>query len=57
VGDEKSQRMVLHQSHHLSPGTSIQVERGGGQCKCVIADILQTQREFIVYSLNCVEDS
>ena len=55
-GDEKPQRMVLHQSHHLSPGTSIKVEREGEQCGCVVADILQTQREFIVYSLNCIEN-
>ena len=53
-GDEKPQRMVLHQSHHLPPGTSIKVE--GEQCGCVVADILQTQREFIVYSMDCVEN-
>ncbi len=56
-GDEKTQRMVLHQSHHLSPGTSIKVEREGEQGGCVVADILQTQREFIVYSLDCVENN
>ncbi|MCK4586787.1 MAG: hypothetical protein KAU29_05570, partial [Gammaproteobacteria bacterium] len=57
VENEKSLRMVLHQSHHLSPGTSIQVERNDEQCECMVADILQTQREFIVYSLDCVENS
>ena len=56
VDNEKSQRMVLHQSHHLSPGTPIQVEQNDGQCKCVVADILQTQREFIIYGLDCVEN-
>ena len=55
-GDEKPQRMVLHQSHHLPPGTSIKVEREGEQCGCVVADILQTQREFIVYNMDCVEN-
>ncbi len=52
---EKSQRIVLHHSHHLPPGTVIQVERESEQYECVVADIMQTQREFIVYGLNCVE--
>jgi len=56
-GEGKAQRMVLHQSHHLSPGTSIKVEREEEQCGFVVADILQTQREFIVYSLDCVENN
>ena len=51
---EKTQRIVLHHSHHLSPGTPIQVERGNNKFECAIADILQTQREFIVYGLNFV---
>jgi hypothetical protein len=49
---EKPQRLVLHHSHHLSPGTLIQVERENQQCECVVADIMQTQREFIVYGLD-----
>jgi hypothetical protein len=52
---EKSQRIVLHHSHHLPPGTVIQVERESEQYECVVADIMQTQREFIVYGLNCAE--
>lgn len=49
---QKSQRIILHHSHHLPPGTLIQVERGNRQYDCVVADIIQTQREFIVYGLN-----
>jgi len=52
---EKSQGMVLHHSHHLPPGTVIQVERESELYECVVADIMQTQREFIVYGLNCAE--
>jgi len=55
--NKKPQRMILHQSHHLSPGTSIQVERDDKQDECVVANILQMQREFIIYSLDCVENS
>jgi hypothetical protein len=52
---EKPQQLVLHHSHHLPPGTFVQVEREDRQCECEVADIVQTQREFIVYGLNCVE--
>jgi hypothetical protein len=52
---EKPKRIVLHHSHHLPPGTLIQVERENEQCGCVVADIVQTQREFIVYGLDYVE--
>jgi hypothetical protein len=51
----KTQRMVLHHSHHLPPGTLIQVERENEQYECVIAYIIQTQLEFIVYGLDYVE--
>ena len=52
---EKPRRIVLHHSHHLPPGTLIQVEQENEQRECVVADIMQTQREFIVYGLDYVE--
>jgi hypothetical protein len=55
VTDNEPQRMILHQSHHLPPGTQIQIEQGSDLCKSVVADIEQTQREFIVYRLEQLE--
>ena len=45
------ERLVLHHSHHLSPGTTVQIELEEKHREYVIGDLLQMQREFIVYGL------
>jgi hypothetical protein len=45
-------RLILHRSHHLSPGTSIEVEVERKLFAYQIDNLLQTQREFILYNLR-----
>jgi hypothetical protein len=45
---EVSERLVLHHSHRLSPGTPIQVELDGGQREYYITEQQEMQREFVV---------
>lgn len=53
---EDSVRLILHHSHHLSPGTEIQAELSGEQNSLMIDNIISLHREFIVYSLSPLVD-
>lgn len=56
---QDSMRLILHHSHHLSPGTEIQAEMSEKQDKFRVDDISSLHREFIVYTISplMVEDS
>lgn len=45
-------RLVLHRSHHLTPGTSIEVEVDRKRFDYQVNGLLQAQREFILYDLK-----
>ncbi len=51
---ETKLRLVLHHSHHLTPGTEVEMERSEVQRRFVIRDILYLHREFVGYSLEPV---
>lgn len=50
--EDKVTQLVLHHSHRLSPGTAIQVEAEKDKQGTEIAELLQLQREFVVYRLG-----
>jgi len=52
TGEQGDQRLVLHHSHRLSPGASIEIEAGGQQHCYYITDLLRMQREFVVYNVR-----
>ena len=45
-------RLILHRSHHLSPGTPIEIEVERRMFHYRVDALLQTQREFILYDLS-----
>jgi hypothetical protein len=55
--DGKVLQLILHHSHRLSPGTAIQIESGENKQAVEIADLVQLQREFVIYRLNYTGDS
>lgn len=55
--DGKVLQLILHHSHRLSPGTAIQIESGENKQAVEIADLVQLQREFVIYRLNHGGDS
>lgn len=52
TGEQGDQRLVLHHSHRLSPGASIEIEAGDQQHRYHITDLLRMQREFVVYNVR-----
>lgn len=50
--DGKASQLIVHHSHRLSPGTAIQVESGENRQATEIAELVQLQREFVIYRLN-----
>ena len=54
--DGKVSQLVLHHSHRLSPGTSIQVESNENKQATEIAELVQLQREFVIYRLSHAGD-
>lgn len=50
--NRNSIRLILHHSHHLSPGTEILAELSGQQNRFRIDDISSLHREFIVYTMS-----
>ena len=55
--DGKVLQLILHHSHRLSPGTAIQIESGESKQTTEIAELVQLQREFVIYRLNYTGDS
>ncbi len=54
--DCKNPQLMLHHSHRLSRGTVIQVESGCQQQTYAIDELLQLQKEFVIYRLAAVAD-
>ena len=50
--NEDCARLILHHSHHLKPGTAIEVELSNQQNRFVIDNIVSLHREFVDYSLT-----
>ena len=55
--DGKVSQLILHHSHRLSPGTAIQIEAGEHKQATDIAELVQLQREFVIYRLSQGADS
>jgi hypothetical protein len=55
--NEKNLRLILHHSHHLTPGTEIEMERSDGQNRFFIKDILYLHREFVGYTIEPVSSN
>lgn len=51
-GVEKVSQLILHHSHRLSPGTSVEIESDKNQQITEIAELIQLQREFVIYRLS-----
>lgn len=49
---EECSRLILHHSHHLAPGTEIEIELSSGQNRFVIEDILSLHKEFVEYKIT-----
>jgi len=45
-------RLMLHHSHRLSPGTTVNIELGQKQQGNIISEMMKIQREFVIYSLE-----
>ena len=45
-------QLILHHSHRLSPGTSVNIESDKSQQPTEIAELIQLQREFVIYRLS-----
>lgn len=45
-------RLILHHSHHLSPGTAIAVELSEEQNRFIIEDVISLHREFVIYRVS-----
>lgn len=43
--------LMLHQSHRLASGTPVQIDSGGRQHDYEIGELLEIQREFVIYRL------
>lgn len=50
--DGKASQLIVHHSHRLSPGTAIQIESGENKQATEIAELVQLQREFVIYRLT-----
>jgi len=50
-------QLVLHHSHRLAPGTSIQIESGHKQQAYAIDELVQLQKEFVIYHLANTADA
>ena len=54
-GKQERARLILHHSHHLTPGTKIEVELDEEQNQFVIEAILSLHREFVEYRVSPIK--
>ena len=55
-GEQDHARLILHHSHHLTPGTKIEVELAEEQNQFLIEAILSLHREFVEYRVSPIKD-